>query len=153
MTDSMDGGRRRLLMLGGLASLVVAALALLVVVFPPQAQAAKWHTKLSGSGGGDHYSKAYGPKTLRGDRQARLRFWTARVWEADDREWEYDWVRFRLIRGDTGKTVRTFGPYFRPTSYRNWRSLAVKLPAGGHPYRLQAISDDARFGFRLQQRY
>lgn len=154
MTVPALRARWRLFVSTGLAALVAAVL-LLATVAPSDAQAATWRTKLSGSGGGDHYSKTFGPtKTkLWSARATRLRYWTARHWDADDREWEYDWVRFRLIRADTGKVVKTFGPYKRPTGLNQWRSVSVKLPAGGHGYKLRAIADDARFGFRLQQKH
>ncbi len=154
MTVQALRARWRLLIAAGLAALVAAVLSLATVA-PPDAQAATWRTKLSRSGGGDDYSRTFGPtkaKLWRG-RATRLRYWTARYWDADDREWEYDWVRFRLIRADTGKVVKTFGPYKRPTGVNKWRSVSITLPKGGHRYKLRAIADDARFGFRLQQRH
>jgi len=66
---------------------------------------------------------------------------------------EYDWVRFKLIRVDTGKVVKNFGPYYRPTGVKKWRTVSIKLPKGARRYRLRAISDDARYGFQLQQRH
>lgn len=152
MATRTQEASRRLSAAGGFVALAAAVLVLLVAAFPSQAQAVKWHNKIVGSGH-DDCRRTYGPARLQANRATRLAFWTARVWDADDREWEYDWVRFRLIRTDTGKIVKTFGPYYRPTGYKKWRTVSIKLPAGRRSYRLQAISDDARFGFQLQQRH
>jgi len=115
----------------------------------PQAQAASWHTKLCGSGHAE--SRTFGPATMYGSRDARLRHWTARKWEADDGgAWEYDWVRFRLVRSDTGATIKSFGPYYSPTGYQDWHTASVTLPSGGRPYKLKVTCDDACWGFGLQ---
>ncbi|HQG04400.1 MAG TPA: hypothetical protein PK838_08790 [Thermoleophilia bacterium] len=156
MTNSRDGATPRLWLLGGLVTLLVATLLLLAALSPAPAEAAKWRTKLAGKGrDNEPRGRLYGPtKTkLKRAHATRLRFWTAREWDADDREWEYDWVRFKLIRVDTGKVVKSFGPYYRPTGVKKWRTVSIKLPKGARRYRLRAISDDARYGFQLQQRH
>ena len=43
--------------------------------------------------------------------------------------------------------------YYRPTGVKKWRTVSIKLPKGARRYRLRAISDDARYGFQLQQRH
>jgi hypothetical protein len=151
MAASMQGASRRLPALGGLAALIVAVLVTMAAATPSPVQAATWQTELSGSG---HHGRTHGPATLSDGRSTRLAFWTARVWDADEDggEWEYDWVKFRLIRTDTGKTVRTFGPYHHPTGRQDWSTVSVTLPVDG-PYRLRAVCDDARWGFKLQQKY
>ena len=144
--------RRQVVAMGGMVMLAAAFLLLLAFASAPQAQAASWHTKLSGSGHAE--SRTFGPATMYGSRDTRLRYWTARKWDADDGgEWEYDWVKFKLVRSDTGATVRTFGPYYSPTGYQDWHPATVTLPSGGHPYKLKVTCDDARWGFRLQQKH
>jgi hypothetical protein len=143
--------RRHVLATGGLVMLAAALLLLLAFASAPQAQAASWHTKLSGSGHAE--SRTFGPATMYGSRETRLKYWTAKKWDADDGEWEYDWVKFKLVRSDTGATVKTFGPYYSPTGYQDWHVAGVKLPSGGHPYKLKVTCDDARWGFTLQQKY
>lgn len=148
-------GRPRLLrgLLCGLLPIAAIALVLMLgaAVAAPQAKAATWHTKLSGSGHAE--SRTFGPATMYGGRETRFKYWTAKKWDADDGEWEYDWVKFKLIRSDTGATVKTFGPYYSPTGYQNWHTASVTLPSGGHPYRLKVTCDDARWGFKVQQKY
>jgi len=143
---------KRLLAMCGLTVALALALLLVASIAAPRAQAATWHTKLSGSGHAE--SRTFGPVTMYGSRETRLKYWTARVWEADDGgEWEYDWVRFTLVRSDTGATIKTFGPCYSRTGYLNWHTASVRLPAGRHPYKLRVTCDDARWGFRLQQKY
>jgi hypothetical protein len=144
--------RRHVLAVGGLVILAVAFLLLLAFASAPQAQAASWHTKLSGSGHAER--RTFGQATMHGGRDTRLKYWTAKKWDADDGgEWEYDWVKFKLVRSDTGATVKTFGPYYSPTGYQDWHTASVSLPSGGVPYKLKVTSDDARWGFKLQQKY
>lgn len=154
MTDTRSSAGYRLPAIATLVALLVATMVLLSAIAPAPAEAAAWRTKLSGAAGGDHHSRTYGPTKAKlwRDRATRLRYWTARYWDADDREWEYDWVKFRLVRADTGKVVKILGPFYRPTGLKKWRTVTIKLPKGGHRYKLRAIADDARFGFRLQQR-
>jgi hypothetical protein len=143
---------RRLLTLGGLVALLATVLLLLASVSASQAEAASWHTKLSGSGHAE--SRTFGPTTMYGSRETRLKYWTAKKWDADDGgEWEYDWVKFKLVRSDTGATLKTFGPFYSPTGYLAWHTASVTLPSGGHPYKLKVTCDDARWGFKLQQKY
>ena len=162
MTARVDGAPRRLPVIVGIAGLVVIALVLLTAVASAPAQAAAWHTKLSGAGHHDgHHAKAFGPAKAKlwSGRATRLRYWTACHDDTGHHDGEhhggdaYDWVKLKLIRADTGKVVKTFGPYDRPTGEKHWRSVSIKLPKGGHRYKLRAIADDARFGFRLQQRH
>ena len=155
------GGRTALKRLGrwssGLALIAAVLLTLMVglSITAPQAEAATWHTRLSASG---HHGRTCGPVTLYGSRETRLKYWTARVWDAEDDaddddggEWEYDWVKFKLVRSDTGETIKTFGPYYRPTGNLAWHSVAIELPSGSHPYKIRVSCDDARWGFKLQQ--
>lgn len=140
---------RTIMRVVALVLVLAAALLFGASIATPRAEAHVWHTKLAASG---HHGGTFGPVTLYGGRETRFRYWTARVLE-DDGEWDYDWVKFRLVRRDTGTIIRTFGPIYRPTGYLDWTTVAVRLPARGHPYVVRVTCDDARWGFRLQQKY
>ena len=142
-------GMWRLLIACGMAAMLAIALVLCASVTASRAEAASWHTLKKASGHAE--SRTYGPVTMYGGRETRLKYWTAKKWDADDAEWEYDWVKFKLVRSDTGKTVKVFGPYYSPTGYQDWRIATITLPSGGHPYKLRVTCDDARWGFKLQQ--
>jgi hypothetical protein len=133
--------------------IVLAASALLLVatLAAPQAKAATWHTVKAAA---DHHNRGFDVR-LYPARPPRLKYWTAREWDADDDggEWEYDWVRFRLIRNDTSSVVKQVGPLYSPTGYKNWHAVGISLPSGVRQYTLKVASDDARWGFRLQQKY
>jgi hypothetical protein len=140
----------RRFLVGGI---LVAALAVVVLLLggQSQAQAATWHTVKAGA---NHHSRTYSI-TLGPSHPTRLKYWTAKVWDADDDggEWEYDWVKFRLTCRYTGAVVKRVGPLYSPTGYLNWHTAGISVPSGVRNCTFKVTCDDARWGFKLQQKY
>jgi len=141
----------RLLVACGLAAAVSVIVLLIASVSASSALAATWQTKISGA---NHVNRTYSV-TMNPSHPTRLKYWTARKWDADDDggEWEYDWVKFRLIRNDTSAVVKTVGPLYSPTGHEVWHTFSITLPSGVRNYTLKVTCDDARWGFKLQQKY
>ncbi len=121
---AMANGVSRLLTALSLAAAVAVIVLLIASVSASSALAATWHTKISGA---NHINRTFSV-AMNPSHPTRLKYWTARKWDADEDggEWEYDWVKFRLIRNDTSAVFRTAGRCTRPPGMRSGTQSASR---------------------------